>query len=57
MNAVFELEVNTFRKLVKDLLVLHQKANFSTEQPRCSRSYSYSDWFVTREQQAYFQNL
>ena len=35
MNAVFDLEVNSFRKPVKDFLVLHQWANCSTEQPRC----------------------
>ena len=33
MNAVFELEVTSFRKQVKILLVLHQWANCSTEQP------------------------
>ena len=58
MNAVFELEVKSLRKLVKDFACpIHQWANWSTEQPRCSRSCFYSNWFVTREQQAYFQNL
>ena len=56
MNAMFELKVNSFRK-TKILLVLHQWANCFTEQPCCSRSYFYSNWFVAREQQACFQNL
>ena len=54
MNAVFQLEVTSFQKQVKILLVLHQWANCSTEQPRCSKSYFYINWFMTREQQTYF---
>ena len=42
MNAVFQLEVTSFQKQVKILLVLHQWANCSTEQPRCGKSYFYT---------------
>ena len=54
MNSVFELEVNSFWELVKNFAVFHdlgQRANCSTEQPRSSRSYFYSNCFVAREQQ------
>ena len=57
MNAVFELEVNSFRKPVKDFACLTSVGKFSTEQPHCSKSYFYGNWFVAREQQACFQNL
>ena len=57
MNAVFELEVNSFRKPVKDFACLTGQI-CPTEQPRCSRSYFYSNWLVARrEQQDCFQNL
>ena len=35
MNAVFELEVNSFRKPVKDFACLTSVGKFSTEQPYC----------------------
>ena len=58
MNAVFELEVNSLRKLVKDFACLtYQWANCSTEQPCCNKSYFYSTWFVAKGKQAYFRNL
>ena len=58
MNAVFELEVDSLRKLVKDFACLtYQWANCSTEQPCCNKSYFYSNWFVAKGKQAYFRNL
>ena len=58
MNAVFELEANSLRKLVKDFACLtYQWANFFTEQPCCNNSYFYGNWFVARGKQAYFRNL
>ena len=52
MNAVFELEVNRFRKRVEDFACLISEGKLF--QPHCSRNYFYSNWFITREQQAYF---
>ena len=55
MSAVLELEVKSFRKLLKDFAGLTSEViNCSTEQPCLNKSYF---WFVAREQQAYFQNL
>ena len=50
MNAVFELEV---------LLVLHIRGQIVPQNsPAVAEAISiYSNWFVAREQQAYFQNL
>ena len=43
MSAVFELEVKSFRKLVKNFACLTSEGiNCSTEQPCFSRSYFYS---------------
>ena len=47
MNAMFELEVNSFRKTVKDFACLTS----------VGKLYFYSNWFAAREQQACFQNL
>ena len=61
MNAVFELEVRQFPKVSQRFFLSYIRgqisSNCSTKQPRCSRSYFYSIWFVAREQQASFQNL
>ena len=57
MNAVFELEVNSLRKLVKDVACLTSVGKLFHRAAPCSRSYFYSNWFVAREQRAYFQNL
>ena len=58
MNAVFDLEVNSFRKPVKDFGCLTSVGKlFHRTASLYSRSYFYSNWFVAREQQACFQNL
>ena len=50
MNAVFELEVSR---------VLHVRGQIAPQNsPTVAEAISiYSNWFVAREQQAYFQNL
>ena len=57
MNDMFELEVNSFRKTVKDFDCLRSVDKLFHRTAPISRSYFYSNWFVAREQQACFQNL